>query len=259
MKDALVLASFEALSSEKLRLEALENVLRQEVHSRSLALKREETSNQIHLDRALVRIEMLKSEAACLHALLAGNKTEAERYREWCTQAVQNSRLMAKQRDIHNAWITQEIKRLGDQLGRLEQVGASEFEICTTDEAKDAVIQRNYAQIGAIRGKLARFASHCELVLRRLEDSAQAGRDGHASAMLNAADECRALSRQIVGIRREIRKRHKPAEANALIVWAESVGKLTRTRARWDLISPVCALDVVVLEAFRQRLADFAE
>lgn len=252
MKDLLVLASFEALVAEQRRLDKLENILKQEMHTRSLAFKHEERVNQMQLNGMLAKIDMLRCESTCLQAMLIGERVWAEDYRAWLVQAAQTARILAKQRETHNVWIAKEIERLGEEIKVLEHKPMPDFSLLHTDADKDAAVDRNYSQMSAIREQLAKFASHCETVLQRLDDSAQSGRDIHAEAMSNAAKVCNELRSKVISMRKELRALY----SNEMVVWAESVGKIARTKARWDMMFPVCPLDLVVFEAFRQRRMD---
>jgi hypothetical protein len=255
MNDLLVFTSYEQLQAEQARLDQSEAWLNESVRLRSALLKREEAANQRQLTNLLIRAEMLRCESECLQALAENRREWVEALEKRCHQMANEARRASLERKQYNERVTDEISRLCKLLPATAQ-SAPPFALLKNETEKmDAVVQ-NYAQLAFVRSAVDAFPARHQELMRRLEASANEGREQHMRSATELSRACYDLKTQILGQRRVLREMHAPEEAAALVVWAESVGKTARAKARWDVLHQVCMLGVVVMEGLRLRVED---
>jgi hypothetical protein len=240
------------LTHELAQYSKLEDELRQNISTRSVALKQEELSIRSELDGVLVRQEMCQCEHACLEALLRDDKVWVIHHQAWYVAAAKASRSAAMERMDQNVWMTQEINRLQVEIEALERCDGSRNEGHGEAESPPLLLER----ARCVREARAGFAMHSERILASLEANAQEGRERYGRAMRQANEAIRLLHAGIVQMRNFLREIHLPDVANELIVWAEAGGRIARNKARWDFQHLLCPLDLVILEGLRLRLAE---
>ena len=244
---------FEALRCEIAQNRMLEEGLRQQISARSAALKQEEVVIRKQLDGLLIKSEMLRCEHSSLEAILRDDRVWVVHQQAWYISAVKASKSAALERMDQNVWMASETARLQTEIDASERDDrwrAGEVLDAGDDEAALAWTQ-------VVREANGRFASHSEHILQCLETNAQIGREQYTRATEQAGKDVTALRGGIVAMRNYLREVHHQASvANELIVWAETGGRVARSKARWDFQHPICPLDLVILEGLRLRLAD---
>jgi 23S rRNA G2069 N7-methylase RlmK/C1962 C5-methylase RlmI len=248
MNDLLVLTSFEALRCERLRLERSDADLNEKLRLRGVLLKREEVSNRKQLATLLARVHMLQCESECLEVLLRDDRAEAARMDARIETAVSESRRAANDRKEFNGRLAAAIRNFSLQAG---QPDSRAFPLFTSEADKlDAIVQ-NYAELVVVRAAVESSPTRHAEALRRLEESAREGRERHMAEATDLSRTAHDLKAHIAEQRLRLRHLYAPDDAHCLMCWAESVGKKARCRVRWDLMHPVCMLEVVMLEGLR--------
>ena len=255
MNDLLVLTSYEQLQAEQARLDQSEAWLNESIRLRSALLKREEMANQRQLTSLLIQAEMLRCESECLQALAENRREWVEALEKRCHQMANEARRASLERKQYNERVTDEIARLRKLLPAAAH-GAPPFSLFKNETEKMEAVVQNYAQLAFVRSAVDACPARHQELMRRLEASASEGREQHMRSATELSRACYDLKTQILGQRRVLREAHAPEEAAALVVWAESVGKTARAKARWNVMHQVCMLGVVVMEGLRLRVEE---
>jgi hypothetical protein len=248
MNDLLVLASFEALRCERLLLERSESELNEKLRVRGVLLKREEVSNRRQLASLLARVHMLKCESECLEVLLRDDRAEAAQMDARIETAVSESRRAANDRKEFNGRLDAAIRNFSLQAGRPDSLA---FPLFTSEADKLNAIVLNYAELALVRAAVESSSTRHAEALLRLEESAREGRERHMTEATDLSRTLYDLKAHILEQRLMLRRLWVPDDAHRLMGWAESVSKKARSRVRWDLMHPVCMLEVVMLEGLR--------
>ena len=255
MNDFLVLSSYEELQAEQARLHQSEAGLSEKLRLRGALLKREEVANRRQLTNLMIRVEMLRCEDECLQALVKHNRHKVASLEEKYHRMVNEARRASVERKEYNAYVTEEIKRLCQMLPVTAQ-DASHFALFKNETEKMEAVVQNFTQLAVVRSAVHTSSTRHEEVLRRLEASANEGREQHLRSATELSRMCYDLKSHILKGRRILREVHVPEEAATLVAWAESVGRMARAKARWDVTHQVCMLGVVVMEGLRLRVVE---
>ena len=253
MSDLLVLTSFEALRCERLRLERSDAELNEKLRLRGVLLKREEVANRRQFATLLSRVHMLQCESECLEVLLKDDRAEAARMDARFETAVAESRRAANERKEFNGRLAAAIRSVSFQARQPDEDSPA-FPLYTSDADKMDVIVRNYSEMVLVRAAVESSPTRHAEALHRLEESAREERERHMAAATDLSRTMFNLKAQIVEQRQRLRQIYAPDDAHRLVCWAESVSKKARSKVRWDLMHPVCMLEVVMLEGLKLNL-----